>query len=182
MSGSLAARLGMTLETVPAGPYIAAPHAWPLLGEGLNVGLMTRGNPTHENDANRSLPEDAARRLRDLPVRTFDLDPAATGARDFADTAALLERLDLVISVDTAVAHLAGAMGRPGWVLLPAVETDWRWLRGRRDSPWYPSLTLYRQGPGEGWGPVIDRVVADLEAYSRSRQQGTSEPGQGVAS
>jgi tetratricopeptide (TPR) repeat protein len=165
MSGSLAARLGVTAETIPAKPYLRAPEAAALpAGDGLKAGLMARGNPAHENDAHRSLGSDDARRLRDLPVRIVDLDPAATGARDFADTAAIVDRLDLVISVDTSVAHLAGAMGKPCWVLLPAIETDWRWLRERADSPWYPSVRLYRQGPGDGWGPVIDRLAADLAA------------------
>ncbi|MDB5419952.1 MAG: hypothetical protein JWP50_3371 [Phenylobacterium sp.] len=164
MSGTLPARLGVTVETIAAAPYLRATETWPPLGEGFKVGLMARGNPAHENDAHRSLGPHDARRLRDLPARIVDLDPAATGARDFADTAAILDQLDLVISVDTSVAHLAGAMGKPCWVLLPAIETDWRWLRERTDSPWYPSLRLYRQDPGEGWGPVIDRLAADFAA------------------
>ena len=156
-SGSLAWRLGVTPETVPNGPYLTAPKGMPN-SAGLRIGLMTRGNPAYENDANRSLPPGIAERLRGLPGGTMDLDPAATGARDFADTAALIESLDLVVSVDTAVAHLAGAMGKACWVLLPAEGTDWRWLRGRADSPWYPSVTLFRQQRGESWDAVVDRV------------------------
>jgi len=72
--------------------------------------------------------------------------------------------LDLVISVDTSIAHLAGAMGKPVWILLPAAETDWRWLRGRSDSPWYGSARLYRQVTPGDWGPVMRQVTADLAA------------------
>jgi len=164
MQGSLAARLGVTVDTIPNAPYLRASQSWPPLGGGFKVGLKTEGNPTHSNDANRSLPADLAQRLRDLPARIVELDPAVSGARDFADTAAIVAQLDLVISVDTSAAHLAGAMGKPVWVLLPAVETDWRWLLNRTDSPWYPSMRLYRQGRGEGWETVVARVAADLAA------------------
>jgi ADP-heptose:LPS heptosyltransferase len=82
---------------------------------------------------------------------------------DLADTAAVLERMDLVISVDSAVAHLAGALGRPLWVLLPFMA-DWRWLEERTDSPWYPTARLFRQ-PGFGdWAPVVGAVQAALRA------------------
>lgn len=162
MQGSLAARLGCTLETLPSQPYLRAPEPWPPLGPGFKVGLKTRGNPGHDNDANRSLPEATAARLEGLPGRMLSLEPADTGARDFAETAAIIDQLDLVISVDTSVAHLAGAMGKPCWVLLPAHETDWRWMLERSDSPWYPSMRLFRQRPGKGWDPVIDRVAADF--------------------
>jgi tetratricopeptide (TPR) repeat protein len=164
MQGSLAARLGVTVEAVPNAPYLRATEVWPPLGPGFKAGLKTTGNPGHSNDAHRSLPPDQARRLRELPARIVELDPAATGARDFADTAAIIDQLDLVISVDTSVAHLAGAMGKPVWVLIPAVEPDWRWLLKRTDSPWYPSMRLYRQRPAEAWEAVIDRVAADLAA------------------
>ena len=85
---------------------------------------------------------------------------------DFADTAAIIANLDLVISVDTAVAHLAGALGKPCWVLLPDYRTDWRWLVGRDDSPWYPGVVrLFRQPPGGGWGPVVISVVEALRQW-----------------
>jgi hypothetical protein len=166
MQGSIGWRIGVTPETIPAEPYLRAPGKWPALGEGFKVGLRTSGNPGHENDANRSLPREAADGLRALPVRTFDLDPAATGATDFADTAAILDQLDLVISVDTAVAHLAGAMGKPCWTLLPRTMTDWRWMRGRTDSPWYPSMRLYRQETAGDWAPVLEQVAKDLAALT----------------
>jgi hypothetical protein len=162
MQGSLAARLGCTVETLPNAPYLRAGEAWPPLGEGFKVGFKARGSPAHDNDVNRSLPPADAARLAALTAGMVSLEPEDTGAKDFADTAALVDQLDLVISVDTSVAHLAGAMGKPCWVLLPAEGTDWRWLIGRTDSPWYPSVRLYRQQRGEDWDAVIDRVAADL--------------------
>jgi tetratricopeptide (TPR) repeat protein len=167
MQGSLAGRLGCTVQTLPNAPYLRAPGSWRPLGEGFKVGFKARGSAAHENDANRSLPAPAAARLAALPARMMSLEPEDTGARDFGDTAAILDQLDLVISVDTSVAHLAGAMGKPCWVLLPAEGTDWRWLLERTDSPWYPSVTLYRQQAGEPWGAVLDRVAADLAKSSR---------------
>jgi hypothetical protein len=90
--------------------------------------------------------------------------------QDFSDTAALMSALDLVISVDTAVAHLAGAMGKPAWVLLPRVA-DWRWLLGRDDSPWYPTLRLFRQGRNEEWTDVFCRVAAELRRMAADSQR-----------
>ena len=80
----------------------------------------------------------------------------------FADTAALISALDLVVSVDTSVAHLAGALAKPGWVLLSLIP-DWRWLLDRDDSPWYPTMRLFRQGETRHWPEVIDRVRRELE-------------------
>jgi hypothetical protein len=89
-------------------------------------------------------------------------DPFATEpARDFVDTAAAMANLDLVISIDTASAHLAGAMGRPVWTLLTS-DPDWRWLRGREDSPWYPTMRLFRQRQAGDWDEVLGRVAATL--------------------
>jgi ADP-heptose:LPS heptosyltransferase len=82
---------------------------------------------------------------------------------DFEDTAALIANLDLVITVDTAVAHLAGGLGRPVWILLP-YAADWRWMTGRDDSPWYPSARLFRQRRAGDWGDVLDRVRQALIA------------------
>jgi ADP-heptose:LPS heptosyltransferase len=86
----------------------------------------------------------------------------AAEIRDFADTAALIENLDLVISVDTSVAHLAGALGKNVWTLLPA-RPEWRWLLDRDDSPWYPTMRLFRQTRRGDWTDVIDRVVTTLK-------------------
>ena len=94
-------------------------------------------------------------------AREFDLLDVMDEVRDFADTAAIVANLDLVISVDTSVVHLAGAMGKPVF-LLDRYDHCWRWLSGREDSPWYPSLRIFRQArPGE-WAPVIARVAAAL--------------------
>jgi len=82
--------------------------------------------------------------------------------RDFADTAALMAQLDLVITIDTAVAHLAGALGKQVWVLLPAAP-DWRWGLGRDDCPWYPTLRLFRQHHPGNWAEVLERVAAALQ-------------------
>ena len=90
---------------------------------------------------------------------------------DFADTAALISNLDLVISVDTSVVHLAGALGRPAWVLLPAV-TDWRWLLGREDNPWYPTIRLFRQKATGRWDEVIGRVAQCLAVLARTVSTG----------
>jgi ADP-heptose:LPS heptosyltransferase len=81
---------------------------------------------------------------------------------DFSDTAAVIENLDLVISIDTSVAHLAGAMGKPVWALLP-YACDWRWLLNREDSPWYPSMRLFRQTKNGDWNSVLQGVASALE-------------------
>ena len=94
-----------------------------------------------------------------LPLR--DLRPQI---KDFADTASAVGALDLVISVDTAVAHLAGALGKDVWILLP-FSPDWRWLMNRVDSPWYPSARLFRQQSAGDWGEVIKRVASALEHH-----------------
>jgi ADP-heptose:LPS heptosyltransferase len=93
----------------------------------------------------------------------MDLRPLLRPLVDFEDTAALIANLDLVITVDTAVAHLAGGLGRPVWILLP-YAADWRWLTGRDDSPWYPSAKLFRQRRAGDWGDVLLRVRQALIA------------------
>jgi Tfp pilus assembly protein PilF len=154
----------------------------------LRVGLVWKGNPCFENDSERSLPD--LKTLESLGtiagMRFFSLqkgageDEAATppsglplvnlGPRisDFADSAAIVANLDLIISVDTAIAHLAGAIGKKCWVLLPDYMTDWRWLTGRTDSPWYPGVMgLFRQ-PGMGdWATVIAEVRSKLQRFTR---------------
>jgi hypothetical protein len=98
--------------------------------------------------------------LGETPLRSFEGE-----IEDFADTAALVQALDLTIAVDTAVAHLAGALGRPVWVLV-AEPPEWRWMRERRDSPWYPGATLFRQTVAGQWGDVIDAVRSELGKLS----------------
>jgi tetratricopeptide (TPR) repeat protein len=158
---SLPGALGVTLENLPAEPYLAAPadrlERW---SHAKGVGLVWQASPTGFNAGNKGLPTEVARRILDRGA--MSLHPEDTGARDFADTAAIIARLDLVISIDTSVAHLAGAMGKPCWTLLPYVHADWRWLRERADSPWYPSLKLYRQTRPRDWSETIDHVLRDL--------------------
>jgi tetratricopeptide (TPR) repeat protein len=147
------------------------------------VGLVGSGSRTHRKDLLRSIPfEILAAKLPAGPdyhllqkdVR--EADRAALAGRpdvaiwdealgDFGDTAALCELMDVVVSVDTSVAHLAGALGRPVWVLLP-VEPDWRWGLDRETTPWYPQMRLYRQTALKDWSDPLDRVARDLLALS----------------
>jgi len=158
---SLPRYLHITLENLPASPYLKAPadrHArW---GRSGRLGLAWRASSIGFNAGNKDLPDELAQRL--FTAGAISLHPEDTGARDFADTAAIIESLDLVISVDTAVAHLAGAMGKPCWTLLPYIHCDWRWLRGRTDSPWYPTMRLYRQTRPGDWSEIIDEVLRGL--------------------
>ncbi len=85
--------------------------------------------------------------------------------KDFADTAALLDLMDIVVSVDTGVAHLAGAMGKPVWILLPFIPIDWRWMLDREDSIWYPTARLFRQSANRDWAGVIGRVNEELARH-----------------
>ena len=163
---SLPEPLGVTLQNLPADPYLTVPAdrrpRWAGYAPAARVGLAWQASPTGFNGANKGLPPDQAKRL--LAAGAISLHPEDTGAKDFADTAAIVERLDLVISIDTSVAHLAGAMGKPCWTLLPYLHSDWRWLRGRTDSPWYPGMRLYRHGERQDWAELTDRVLADLAA------------------
>jgi Flp pilus assembly protein TadD len=177
-----------TLDTIPAQiPYLKVDPATAArwrnrIGTtgGLKVGLAWAGNPQHKNDRNRSIAlerlaplfEVAGVRWFSLQVgeRAADLVHAPAGRiadlaerlTDFAETAAAVAGLDLVIAVDTAVAHLAGALGKPVWVLLPFVP-DWRWLIDRADSPWYPTARLFRQPGRDDWESVAQAVRAALD-------------------
>ncbi|HEV2531751.1 glycosyltransferase family 9 protein, partial [Phenylobacterium sp.] len=155
-SGDVAGRAGVTLETLPNAAYLRGAAR-----SSGGIGVAARGNPRHANDANRSLPPEQAARLLALPG-ALDLDPAATRAGDFQDTADLIAGLDLVISVDTSVAHLAAAMGKPVWILIPTLMTDWRWGEAGETTPWYPTARLRRQPAPGDWASVIDAVEAEL--------------------
>jgi hypothetical protein len=176
MTMSLAARFGASVDALPSAPYLFAPDPKPPRPRGLRIGLMARGNPAHGADATRSLPAEAEAELRALPAEVVGLAPEETGARDFADTADVVAGLDLVISVDTAAAHLAGAMGKPCWVLLPALWQDWRWLRGRSDSPWYPSVRLVRQQTPGDWTPELARIRREVAALRAAAVAEASQP------
>jgi len=142
------------------------------------VGIAWAGNPLHDTDDLRSIAlEKLAPLFRIEAVSFYSLQigenivprpliDLTAAIADFADTAALLAELDLVISVDTAVAHLAGAMGRPVWTLLPFVP-DWRWGLGREDTPWYPTMRLFRQPVPGDWGSVVQRVASELTRWPR---------------
>lgn len=194
---------GTTLATVPAScPYLTVDPVraarWrDRLGDGpeAKVGLVWAGNPRHGNDRNRSM---SLRDLLNLPMvpslRYFSLqrDRAAVeltqlgltkvvpdlGAEidDFDDFAAAIAAMDLVISVDTAPAHLAGALAKPIWLLLP-FSADWRWQTETQESPWYPTMTLYRQKKAGDWAEVMARVSADLLAAA---DEWTSDDGVAV--
>jgi Flp pilus assembly protein TadD len=188
--------LGTTLATIPAAlPYLApsarAAAAWQERLQGIpatRVGLVWKGSAGHKNDANRSLPSLAALApLWAVPGITFvslqkgngedeareppqaqPLIDAGSRCDDFDDAAGAVRALDLVITVDTATAHLAGALAVPAWVLLPAHGTDWRWLQGREDSPWYPGvMRLFRQQQAGAWEPVVARLAAALREWAR---------------
>lgn len=154
--GSVPGLLRCTLENIPPTPYLAAPAR----ATAARVGVVPRGNPKYRHDSIRSLPSDLAERLLAMPG-AMSLDPAVTGAANFFETAQIIMGLDLVVAVDTAVAHLAGALGKPVWIMLPTEWTDWRWLRDRSDSPWYASARLFRQDQPGDWRSVVEAVAAE---------------------
>jgi tetratricopeptide (TPR) repeat protein len=168
-------------------PYLSADArksaAWRArLGSGRKIGLVCSGNPAHRNDANRSIAlslfaplfGDARFLLLQKEVRAADeswiakfaIEDLRADLLDLGDTAAVIDNLDLVICVDTAVAHLAGALGKPLWLLLPWVP-DWRWQLGRDDSPWYPTARLFRQPRANDWASVMEQVRAALAQWPR---------------
>jgi hypothetical protein len=181
---SLPLAFGTTLETIPADiPYL---HADPgdvekwreRLGDQsrMRIGLAWAGNPAHKKNAERSIDASLlaplasvanvqyhsllAMPLPKLPAGLIVTDHS-NELHDFADTAALIANLDLVIAVDTAVAHLAGAMGKKVWTMV-SYFPDWRWMDDREDSPWYPTLRLFRQKAPGDWASVIARVARAL--------------------
>lgn len=198
--GSLPLAFQTTVETIPfRTPYLHAPAESETIA-GLKrpddprplVGMCWAGNAGHRNDHNRSVPLSILQRLFEVPglgfvslqqnlragdeailARFDNIDLAAIGkAKGLADTAALISRLDLVITVDTAIAHLTGALNGPVWVLVP-YRPYWVWLRHRTDSPWYPTARLFRQTRIGDWTSVMERVAEALSDGLRSRWERT---------
>jgi tetratricopeptide (TPR) repeat protein len=190
---SLPLAFGTGLNSIPADvSYLVSDpvrvSAWRIkLGKQnkLRVGFVWSGNRAHKNDRNRSVALSTLVRLMPDQLQCVCLQKEVSeGDRriaeteggmlvfdneltDFAETAALVSLMDLVVAVDTSVAHLAGAMGKPVWLLLP-FDPDWRWLLGRSDSPWYPSARLFRQPATGDWGSVMSMVSEALEIWHRS--------------
>jgi len=186
---------GTTLDTIPAEiPYI---HAEPLkaeywrnklAGSSFKVGIVWAGSPTHGNDRYRSCKLKCFTPLTTIEnVCLFGLQKGKAAAQmdemagilpivniskefdDLTDTAAAIENLDLVISVDTSVLHLAGAMGKPAWALLPYAP-EWRWMLNRQDSPWYPTMKLFRQKEWGQWEPVFNQVAQELRIVAEKHK------------
>ncbi|MBL7185329.1 MAG: tetratricopeptide repeat protein [Phycisphaerae bacterium] len=193
----LPALFGTTLETIPADVPYVLPNPqkvghWRtrLDNPGLKVGIVWAGSPEHGNDHNRSCPlemfaplaainrvklhglqkGEAAGQVERLS-QVVAIENLSEDLHDFADTAAAVENLDLVISVDTAPAHLAGAMGKPTWTLLPFAP-DWRWMLDREDSPWYPTMRLFRQKEWGDWNCVFERVTEELRLLAATSING----------
>ena len=186
------------LENIPAKiPYLRPepPHVarWRkyIGGHGFRIGICWQGNPEHKKDAQRSFPLRSFQSIAAIPgVRLISLQklygvdqllevPAGmkvetlgndfeAGTNWFIDTAAAMARLDLIITCDTAIAHLAGALGQQVWTLIKYAP-DWRWLLNRQDSPWYPTMTLYRQRSRHDWEPVFDTLAKDVGGLVRAR-------------
>ena len=152
------------------------------------VGIVWAGRPTHNNDRNRSITLDmlaAFGAVPDIALVALQKGPAVAQAaawrgpaplvsldpqlESFEDTAAVLDCLDLLVCVDTSVGHLAGALNRPAWIMLPYAP-DWRWMTGRSDTPWYSSVRLFRQPAPKAWPDLIARVTAELAAFVASSQ------------
>ncbi|HEY1720158.1 MAG TPA: FkbM family methyltransferase [Magnetospirillaceae bacterium] len=186
--------LGISIDRVPNQvPYLRVPPSTtPLpapLGTRLKIGIVWAGSSQHSNDRNRSMTLEEMLPLAAIPgvtlyslqagSRVGDLAKLAHPAlvrdlsrylRDFADTAGVIANLDLVICADTAVAHLAAALGKPVWVLTP-FSPDWRWLIGREDTPWYPTMRLLRQSEPGRWDDVMARIYSDLVKIVATRPE-----------
>lgn len=185
---SLPLIFGTTLETIPASDaYLFLPREeidiargkWP--GEGLRVGIAWSGNPVNPTDVYRSTSLERMMPLSTIPgvsfyslqvgkgadqvmelAHSFPIVDVCSRFTDFADTAAFIAGLDLVITVDTAVAHLAGALGIPVWILIAHCRSDWRWFRERSDNPWYPTARIFRQPEPGDWSGTIEMVKVEL--------------------
>ena len=190
---SLPLMLGTKLETIPGEPGYFVPDKTKVKNwqerlkqyAGLKVGIVWSGGRGLKADSRRSIPFEVFSTLLGVKGVTFfslQIGPDALSAEvlaalggalidltalihDFGDTAALIENIDLVISVDTAVAHVAGALGKPVWTLLYH-PPDWRWMRGSDDTPWYPSMRLFRQDATMRWEPVLERIKQQLSLYA----------------
>jgi len=166
---SLASVFGVVGMTMPYVRIANVERAGPI-----RVGIVWAGRSTYTNDRNRSISVAMLEPLRAAGVELHSLQasslaPAwmidhASELTDFRATAELISKLDLIVSVDTAVAHLAGAMGKPTWILLP-YSPDWRWMLGREDSPWYPTARLFRQLSEGDWADVVHRVTRELKLF-----------------
>lgn len=194
---SLPFALQLRLESIPSYPfYLKVPAdsraKWTgrmtAPSRGLRIGLVWSGNAAHFNDNNRSIPlaqllealptEHAyfslQREVRNADAQTLQANPHVhhwgTELTDFADTAALCAQMDVIISVDTSVAHLAAALGRPTWILLPALP-DWRWLLERSDSPWYPSVRLFRQTQRGQWTTPLQQISQALSQFKTHAEE-----------
>ena len=189
---SLPLALGTTLTTIPSEQrYIFADEQLRKVWNARlpqqtkpRIGVVWSGNPNHKNDHNRSIDFATLLPLFSTDAHWISLqkelghnDSALLRAfhkivllgdqlKDFSDTAAVIDVLDLIITVDTAVAHLAGAMGKQVWILLPYIP-DWRWLLDRSDTPWYPTARLFRQDDTRSWEKVVERVHLALRETVR---------------
>jgi tetratricopeptide (TPR) repeat protein len=182
-------RMGTTLATIPtAVPYLGRTRdrsGTTVSGKALRVGLAWAGSPKHSGDRLRSVPFSFVLALTDIPGTAWTslqvgeasgdlakagrpswIEDSGPRLRDLEDTAEVMRNLDLVVTVDTAVAHLAGALGIPVWVALPFAP-DWRWMTERSDSPWYPTMRLYRQDRPGHWAGAFKRIYDDLVARAR---------------
>ncbi len=190
---SLPLHFNTTIDTIPNQlPYLHSPQAeqdnWKnKLPQGINIGLVWKGQAKHKNDKNRSLPsiktlkplwnlknkskhinfislqKDAGEDEAKNPPSDQPLIHLGTDIQDFSDTAAIVSQLDLVICVDTAIAHLAGSLNIPCWVLLPSHDTDWRWGLNKDNTPWYPNtIHLFRQTINGDWDEVINKVIDNM--------------------
>ena len=189
--GSLPGIFHATPESIAGRPYLPVPADdgfSPPPSSRLNVGLVWAGNATYERDAERSVPFEQLKpilQVEDVAFFSFQtVVPARDEAcfrssqkiaglsgrlHDFYDTAALVAKMDLIISVDTAVAHLAGALGKPVWLLLPFAP-DWRWLLDRADTPWYQNTRLFRQRQRGDWHPILLQVANELSRLVSRRE------------